>query len=49
MSYTKMEASVWIGCNNLDSFVYNKGKREMTLIEVGITCQGKLQSNKVEK
>lgn len=48
MTDTKMKTPMWVGCNNLDPCVYNKGKREITLIKVGITCQRKLQSNKVE-
>lgn len=37
-----------MGYNNLVSSMYNKGHREITLLEVGVTCQGQLQMTATE-
>jgi hypothetical protein len=35
--------------NCLDIFIYDKGKREITLIEVGLTWLDKLQTIEIEE
>lgn len=48
-TYSRTKMHVRITCDRPDLFVYEKRKKEITLLEARTTCQFKLQAVEVEK